>query len=121
MSPAVVTQKCIEPKSYIVQTPSGKSLCRNQKHPREDKSSATMNPEVSTPPPVASQESIQNSTVVVMTQHTAMEQTSTVTTNDKHVIYTPHKTPNAHQGTQKTSRSGHMIRPPKGFSNENIS
>ena len=35
-SPAVVTQRCVEPRSYIVQTSSGKSLCRNRKHLRED-------------------------------------------------------------------------------------
>ena len=64
-SPAVVTQRCVEPKSYIVQTPSGKSLRRNRKHLREDKSTATMNPRVSTPPPVVSPESTRNSIVGV--------------------------------------------------------
>ena len=43
-SPAVVTQKCVEPRSYIVQTLSGKSLRRNRKHLREDKSATTLNP-----------------------------------------------------------------------------
>ena len=55
---SVITYRCVKPKSYIVQTSSGKLLCRNQKHLREDKSTATMNPEVSTPPPVTSPESI---------------------------------------------------------------
>ena len=42
-----------------MQTPSGKSLRRNRKHLRGgDKSTATMNPKVSTHPPVASPESI---------------------------------------------------------------
>ena len=83
-----------------MQTPSGKWLRRNRKNHWEDKSTATMNPEVYTPPPVASLESIRDSIVGITTHHTQMEQTSTVTT---YRIYTP-QDPNTHQGTQKTSR-----------------
>ena len=54
----VLGSRHVEPNSYIVQTPSGKSLRRNRKHLREDKFTATMNPGVSTTLPVASLESI---------------------------------------------------------------
>ena len=85
----------------------------------EDKS-AMINPEVSTPQPVASLEFIRDSTVDVTRHHSPMEQTSSFTTDDKHIAYTHDKIPNTHQGTQKTSRSGHIIRPPKRFRDGNI-
>ena len=107
-------QRCMESKSCIVQSQSGKLRHRNRKHLREEKSTATMNPEVSTPPLVASLESIRDSTVGVMTHQITMGQTSTVTTDDKHVA------PKTHQGSLKISRFGHMIRPSKRFRDENI-
>ena len=50
-SPAVVTQRCVEPRSYIVETSSGKSLRRNRRHLREDKAAASLNPEASASTP----------------------------------------------------------------------
>ena len=114
-SPAVVTQRCVEPRSYIVQTSSGKTLRRNCKHLREDKSVATLNPEVSASTPAISPEYNGESAVGTTTNHSPMEQTSTATTKGRPVPDTPHKTPYTHHGTQKTSRSGRVIRPPRKF------
>ena len=44
-----------------------------------------------------------------------MEQTGTATTKGRPVPDTPHKTSYTHHGTQKTSRSGRLIRPPRKF------
>ena len=114
-SPVVVTQRCVEPRSYIVQTSSGKSLRRNHKHLREDKSAATLNPEASVSIPVISPESNGESAVDTTTNHSLMEQTSTTKTKGRPVPDTPYKTPYTHHGTQKTSRSGRVIRPPRKF------
>ena len=43
-SPAVVTQTCTEPRSYIIKTPSGQVLRRNRKHLRGDPSTANRDP-----------------------------------------------------------------------------
>ena len=102
-SPAVVTQRCVEPRSYTVQTSSGKSLRRNRKHLREDKSAATLNPEASPSTPTISPESNGESAVGTTTNHSPMEQTSTATTKGRPVQDTPHKTPYTHHGTQKTT------------------
>ena len=121
-SPAVVIQRCVELRSYIVQNSSGKSLRRNRKHLRKDKSSATLNPEASTPTSAISPETNGESTVGTNTNHSPMKQTSTATAKGRSVPDTPHKTPYTHHGTQKTSRSGSVIRPPRKFNYaENIS
>ena len=110
-SPAVVTQRCVEPRSYIVQTSSRESLRRNRKHLKEDKSAATLNPEASASTPAISPESAVDKT----TNDLPMEQTSIAITNGRPVPDTLHKTPYTHHGTQKTSRSGRVIRPPRKF------
>ena len=102
-SPAVVAQRCVEPRSYIVQNSSRKSLCKNRKHLREDKSAATLNPEASASTPAIFLESNGELVVGTTTNHSLMEQTSTATTKDRPVPDTPHKTPYTHYGTQKTS------------------
>ena len=112
---AVVTQRCVEPRSYIVQTSSGKSLCRNRKHLREVKSALTLNPEASASTPAISPESNGESAVGTTINHSPMEQTSTATTKDRPVPDTPYKTPYTHHGAQNTSRSGCVIRPPRKF------
>ena len=117
-SPAVVTQRCVELRSYIVQTSSGKSLRRNRKHLREDKSAAMLNPEASASTPTISPESNGESAVGTTTNHSPMEQTSTTTIKSRPIPDTPHKTPYTHHGTQKTSRSGRVIRPPRKFNYE---
>ena len=114
-SPAVVTQRCVEPRSYIVETSSGKSLRRNRKHLRKDKSAAALNPEASAPTPAISLESNGESAVGITTNHSPMEQTSTATTKGRPVPDTPHRTPYTPHGTQKTSRSSCVIRPPRKF------
>ena len=63
-SPAVVTQKCVEPRLYIVQTSPGKSLRRNHKHLREDNSTATLNSETSASTPRYPQNPMENQKVV---------------------------------------------------------
>ena len=114
-SQTVVTQRCVESRSYIVQTSSGKSFRRNRKHLREDKSAATRNPEASASTPAISPESNGDSALGTTTNHSPMKRTSTVTTKGRPVPDTPHKTPYTHHGTQKTSRSGRVIRPPRKF------
>ena len=79
-SPAVVTQRCVEPRSYIVQSSSGKSLRRNRNHLREDKSAAILNPEASASTPAISPESNGESAVGTTTNHSPMEQTVTAIT-----------------------------------------
>ena len=79
-SPAVVTQRCVEPRSYIVQTSSGKSLRRICNHLREDKSAATLNQEASASTPAISPESNGESAVGTTTNHSPMEQTVTAIT-----------------------------------------
>ena len=113
--PRQLLHRCVEPKSYIVQTSSGKSLRRNCRHLREDKSAATLNPEASASTPVISPESNGESAVGTTTNDSPMEQTSTATTNGRPVPDTPHKTPYTHHGIQKTSRSGRVLRPPRKF------
>ena len=114
-SPAVVAPRCVEPRSYIVQTSSGKSLRRNRKHLKEDKSAARLNPEASASTPAIFPESNGESAVGTTTNNSPMEQTSTATTKGTPVPDTRHNTPYTHHGTQKTSRSGRVIRPPRKF------
>lgn len=114
-SPSVVTQKCVEARSYMVQTSSGKSLRRNRKHLRKDKSAARLNPEASASSAMISPESNRGSAVGIATDRAPMEQTSPATTNGRPVPDTPHKTPNTHHGAKKRSRSGRIIRAPKKF------
>ena len=98
-SPAVVTQRCVEPRSYIVGTSFRKSISRNRKHLREDKSAATLKPEASASTPTISPETNGESAVGTTTNHSSMEQTSTATTKGRPVPDTPHKTPFIHHGT----------------------
>ena len=114
-SPVVVTQRCVEPRSYIVQTSSGKSLRRNLKHLRKDKSAATLNLETSASTSAISPESNGESAVSTTTKYSFMEQTSTAITKGRPVPDTPHKTPYTHHGTKKTSKSGRLIRPSGKF------
>ena len=97
------------------QTSSGKSLRRNPKHLRDDKSAAAMNPEASASTPAITPESNGKSAVSTTTNHSPMEQISTATTKGRLVPDTPNKTPYSHHGAQKTSRSGRVIRPPGHF------
>ena len=39
-TPAVITQACTEPRSYLIKTPTGQVLRRNRRHLREDESRA---------------------------------------------------------------------------------
>ena len=89
---SVVTQRCVEPRSYTVQTSPGKSLRGNCKHVREDKSAATLNPEASACTHAISSESNGESAVGITTNHSPMEQTKTATTKGRPVLGTPHKT-----------------------------
>ena len=95
LSLVVVTQRCIEPRSYIEQTSSGKSLSRNCKHLRKDKFAATLNPEASVSTPAISPESNGESAVGTTTNHSPMEQTNTATTKGRPVPVTPHDTLNS--------------------------
>lgn len=103
-SPAVVTQRCVEPRSYAVQTPSGKSLRRNRRHLRTDKSETRLNSKTYAATPMMTSES-NNSSIDCI----PMEHTSPNTTNDRPSTNILHKTLNTHPGTQKVSRSGQKI------------
>ena len=70
-----------------------------------------LNPEAPASTLAISSESNGESAVCTATNHSPMEQTSTATTKGRPVPDTPHKTPYTHHGTQKTSRSGRLIRP----------
>ena len=103
-SPAVVTQMCTEPRSYIIKTPSGQVLRRNRKHLREDPSTATRYPPEIIPSRGETNPSKDNKKKIPNTPSQ---------TSNHHVPQESHTRSNTTEN--KTTKSGRIIKPPARY------
>ena len=111
-SPAIIRQACAEPRSYIIETPTGQVLRRNRRHLKEDAYTPnTTQAFLHNTPPHHIQITPPNSPNILPTENTNTHTNTCTPSTETHGPV--HKAQSSNQKPSGTiTRSGHIINPP---------